>query len=109
LVGPRELLHHDHRAQEVRARAAVLLVEPRAQEALRPGLAPGLAVDLALLAPALLVRANLAIDELAERLMERVVVGREQRAVHSPVISRRRRSAATIPPGRRASLARAWP
>ena len=82
LVGARELLHDDHRAQEVAARAAVLLVEPRAQEALRARLAPDLAIDLTLLAPALLVRSDLAVDELAKRLAERVVVGIEQRAVH---------------------------
>jgi hypothetical protein len=65
----------------------VLLVHPRAQEALRAGLAPGLAVDLALVAPALLMGADLAVDELAKRLAERVVVGGEQRAIHPPVIS----------------------
>ena len=64
--------------------AAVLLVEPRAQEALRARLAPHLAIDLALLAPARLVRHDLALDELAERLAERLVLGVEQRAVHAP-------------------------
>src|SRR6185503_11900886 len=93
LVGARELLHDDDGAQEVCPRAAVARLEPWAQEALGAGLAPHLAVDLALLAPALLVRPDLAVHELAERLTEGVVVGVEQGAIHRRSITSERRAA----------------
>ena len=83
LVDARQLLDDDDRVEEVAARPAVALLQPRAQEAARARLAPRLAIDHACLAPARLVGDHLALDELAEGLAEELVVVVEQRAVHA--------------------------
>src|SRR5664279_6179806 len=59
------------------------LFDPRAQEARLAGLAPHFAVDLPRFTPPRLMRNDLAVGELAERLAEGVVLLGEQRAVHA--------------------------
>src|SRR5690606_27928647 len=82
LVRMSELLHDHDRVEEVAARAAVLVREPRAQKALAPGAVPRGAIDHAVALPALLVGLDLALHELAERAAKQVVILGEQGALH---------------------------
>ena len=80
VIAARELLHLDHGIQLVRSRAAVLLGHRHAKESVRARLAPDLPVDVALLLPRVVVRRDLLVDEAAEGIAERFVVGREEGA-----------------------------
>ena len=76
LVDPRQLLHDHDRAQEVRARAAVLLLQPGHRNPSLPAFRRALAIDLTLLAPARLVRDDLPIGKRSERFAKRLVLSR---------------------------------
>ena len=60
--------------EEVRARAAVLLGDSGAEETLRAGLVPDLAVDVAFFFPALVVRRAFLLEELADAGAEDLVL-----------------------------------
>ena len=64
------------------ARAAVFFVGPHQQVALLAGLQVGLAVDHALLAPALRMRRDFGLEEAPGAVAERVVLGLEDGAAH---------------------------
>src|SRR6266404_499014 len=85
-AGADDLLVDDRRVREVDAGAAVLRIDLRAEEALLPGPPPGVAVDDALLLPALDVRRHLARAELLELLTEELVLGSEYRAFHADLL-----------------------
>jgi hypothetical protein len=73
-VDARRLFHDHHREALVHPGAAVLLGHRRAEEARRAGLGPDLAVDMALLFPARVVRRDLLLHEAACGIAERGVV-----------------------------------
>ena len=75
-----ELLELDHRIEQVGAGAAVFLGQRHAQEAVRAGLVPHLAVDVALLFPGLVEGRDLLVHEAAEAVAEGLVVGAEEGA-----------------------------
>ena len=76
------LLDDDRAVQEVAPGAAEFLRQVGAQEPLRAGLAPQVAVDDAVALPAGVVRRNLLLDEAPHLLAEDVVLLAERRTAH---------------------------
>ena len=70
VIGALKLLEHDAFMSECRAGAAVFLGYVAQQDAHGTGLEPGVAVDMLLLGPTFIVRHELGLDELADRVAE---------------------------------------
>src|SRR5689334_4865801 len=102
LVGARELLDDDGSMQKIAAGPAVFFGQPRAQEARLAGLLEDVAVDHALLDPALLVGLHFARDELDQSLAKQLVLFGKKRALHGGCLPRLSRACPRPVPARRA-------